>query len=46
MPLYIYNNDISKHIITSESPSKTNIESRILMHLTTLGIALAAESKK
>jgi hypothetical protein len=45
MALYVYTHT-SDHIITSESPSKMNIESRILMHLTALDIVLTESSKK
>lgn len=42
MPLYIYNQKIAPHIITSETPSKMNIESRIRMHLIVLDVALGS----
>jgi hypothetical protein len=39
MPLYIYGRN-SGHIITSESPSKLDMESRIRMHLIALSVSL------
>lgn len=45
MALYVYKNN-ADHVITSETPSKLNMESRIKMHLIALEVALSNLSKQ